>query len=176
LWLAVTAGSATDALEARDRQIRAVVPKQGSELSPAARQRVEDTVVELVDFDGVARAALGKRWDEQTPAKRKRFMQAFTRRFKKAATSQVDFFRSTQTTFGAERPEGDDVKVPSTVTIKGEPTQVDYRMRKIGGAWRIEDIVVDDVSTVEDYRSAFAKIINERGFDGLISRLEKEEK
>jgi phospholipid transport system substrate-binding protein len=173
VWLTAVAQTATDALESRDRQIRTVIPSKGNELTATQRQKIEDTVGQLVDFEGVAKASLGKHWDEEPLAKRQKFMQVFTRRFKKAAAEQVDFFRSTQTKFGKERPEGDDVMVPSTVTIKGEPTDVDYRMRQLAGAWRIEDIVVDEVSTVEDYRSAFAKIISENGFDGLISRLEK---
>ena len=45
------------------------------------------------------------------------------------------------------------------------------RMREQKGAWRIVDIVVDDVSTVENYRSSFNRIIKKEGMDGLIARL-----
>ena len=55
--------------------------------------------------------------------------------------------------------------------MKGEPTHIDYRMHEEKGAWRIIDIVVDDVSTVENYRSSFNRIVKKEGMDGLISRL-----
>ena len=72
-----------------------------------------------------------------------------------------------------EKQEGDDTLVPTEVTVKGEPTKVDYRMREAAGSWHIVDIVVDDVSTVENYRSSFNRIIKKEGMDGLIARLNK---
>ena len=65
------------------------------------------------------------------------------------------------------------MKVPTEVTIKGEPTHIDYVMRRSGGDWRIVDIIVDDVSTVDNYRSSFGRIIKKEGMDGLIARLNK---
>jgi len=44
-------------------------------------------------------------------------------------------------------------------------------MQRQGETWRIVDIVVDDVSTVENYRSSFNRIIKKEGMDGLIARL-----
>ena len=46
-------------------------------------------------------------------------------------------------------------------------------MRRSAGDWRIVDIVVDDVSTVDNYRSSFGRIIKKEGMDGLINRLNK---
>jgi len=55
--------------------------------------------------------------------------------------------------------------------VKGEPTRIDYRMRQENGNWRIVDIIVDDVSTVDNYRASFNRIIKKEGMDGLIARL-----
>lgn len=173
LWLAATL-SPTQALEGREKSIRASIPEKGSSLTPAAKHKVEQSATELVDLEGIAKAALKSHWDEQAPAKRQKFMKVFTARFRKAAAEQLDFYRTTSTKFAEEKKVGDDVIVPSTLVVKGEPTQVDYRMRQVRGAWRIEDIIVDEVSTVQDYQSAFARIIKEKGFDGLIARLEKD--
>jgi ABC-type transporter MlaC component len=35
------------------------------------------------------------------------------------------------------------------------------------------DVVVDGVSTVENYRSSFNRVISKEGVDGLIKKLEK---
>ena len=119
LLLAATAQAetATEALKARDAEIRAALPPQGTEPTAATRQKMESIVTKAVDLEGMA-------------------------------------------TF-----------VPTEVLVKGEPTHVDYRMREEKGAWRIVDIVVDDVSTVENYRSSFNRIIKKEGMDGLIARL-----
>jgi phospholipid transport system substrate-binding protein len=165
--------SATDALKARDAEVRAQLPPPGTELTPKMRAKLEDTLTKAVDIEGMAKSALGKHWDEQSPEKRKKFLKAFLSRFKKVSGDQLDSYRSSKTEFGPEEREGDLVKVPTTLTVKGEPTRVVYVMRQVGNSWRIVDIIVDDVSTVQNYRSSFSKIIAKEGFDALIARLSK---
>jgi phospholipid transport system substrate-binding protein len=165
------AETATEALKARDAEIRAALPKQGTEPTPATRKKLETIVTQAVDLEGMAKQALGKTWDETSPAKRKKFLDAFVGRFRKATGEQLDQYRSTQIKYYPEKKDGDEVIVPSDVTVKGEPTHIEYRMREQNGSWRIVDIVVDDVSTVDNYRSSFNRIVKKEGMDGLISRL-----
>jgi len=173
MLLAATAQAetATEALKARDAEIRAALPKQGTEPTPATRKKLEGIVTRAVDLEGMAQAALGKTWNETSAAKRKKFLDAFVGRFRKATGEQLDQYRSTSIKYFPEKTEGDDTVVPSEVTVKGEPTHIDYRMHEEKGAWRIVDIVVDDVSTVDNYRSSFNRIVKKEGMDGLIARL-----
>jgi len=173
LLIAATAQAetATEALKARDAEIRAALPPQGTEPTPATRQKLENIVTKAVDLDGMAKSALGKTWSETPPAKQKKFLEAFKSRFRKATGEQLDQYRSTSIKYFPERTEDDDTIVPTEVLVKGEPTHIDYRMRQHNGTWRIEDIIVDDVSTVENYRSSFNRIIKKEGMDGLIARL-----
>ncbi len=173
LLLAATAQAetATGALKARDAEIRAALPKQGTEPSPEQRKKLENIVTRAVDLEGMAKSALGKTWTETPPAKRKKFLDAFKGRFRKATSEQLDQYRSTEVKYLPEKKEDEDTIVPTEVTVKGEPTHIEYRMRQEGGDWRIVDIVVDDVSTVENYRSSFNRIIKKEGMDGLIARL-----
>jgi phospholipid transport system substrate-binding protein len=175
LLAAAESTSATDALKARDAEVRAAAPAKGAALTPASRQKLENILTRAVDLEGVARAALGKNWDDATPAVRKKFLDAFKDRFRKATADQfTNDYQGTEVKYLAEvaADEGA-VKVPTEVVIKGEPTHIDYVMRRSGGDWRIIDIVVDDVSTVENYRSSFGRIIKKEGMDGLITRLNK---
>lgn len=169
------ASTATQALKARDAEVRATVPAKGAELTPATRTKLENILTRAVDLDGVARAALGKSWDDAKPALRKKFLDAFKQRFRKATADQfTDDYRGTDVKYLPELPADEGaVKVPTEVTIKGEPTHIDYVMRRSGGDWRIVDIIVDDVSTVDNYRSSFGRIIKKEGMDGLIARLNK---
>jgi phospholipid transport system substrate-binding protein len=167
-------GSATAALKARDAEIRAALPAKGEPLSPAQRQKMENILTRAVDLEGVAKAALGKNWEEATPAQRKKFLDAFKQRFRKATADEfTDDYRGTEVKYLPEQPDGDAVKVPTEVVIKGEPTRIEYVMRRQGTEWRITDIVIDDVSTVENYRSSFGRIIKKEGMNGLIARLNK---
>jgi phospholipid transport system substrate-binding protein len=172
---AAGASTATEALKARDAEVRATVPAKGVELTAATRQKLETILTRAVDLEGVARAALGTNWDDATPAQRKKFLDAFKQRFRKATADQfTDDYRGTEVKYLPEVPADDGaVKVPTEVVIKGEATHIDYVMRRSAGDWRIVDIVVDDVSTVDNYRSSFGRIIKKEGMDGLINRLNK---
>jgi phospholipid transport system substrate-binding protein len=165
--------SATEALKARDAEVRSQLPPAGTELTPERRAKLQDTLTKAVDVEGMAKSALGKHWDEQPPAKRKKFLKAFLARFKRVSGDQLDSYRNSKTVFLPEEKEADAVRVPTELTVKGEPTRVVYAMRPAGNGWRIVDIIVDDVSTVQNYRSSFAKIIAKEGFDALIARLSK---
>lgn len=163
----------TDTLKTRDNEIRQVLPPSGQEPSAQQRKQIESAVLKAVDVEAMAKDALGKNWVNQPGKKRQKFVDAFRARFKKATSQQLDLYRSAQTQYGAEQKVDDDnVKVPTQLTVKGEPTNVTYAMRKEPQGWRIVDIVVDGVSTVQNYRSTFNKIIAKEGFDGLISRLQ----
>lgn len=168
---AAHAETATEALKARDAEIRAALPKEGTEPTPAQRKQIEGILTRAVDLEGMAKSALGNTWAETPPAKRKKFLDAFINRFRKATGEQLDQYRSTAVKYLPETKVDDDTMVPTEVAVKGEPTRIDYRMHPATGGWRIVDIVVDDVSTVENYRSSFNRIIKKEGMDGLISRL-----
>ncbi len=166
--------SATDVLKARDAEVRALLPKAGEELSPSRREQIENVLIRTVDLEAMAKAALGKNWDQQPPAKRKKFMQAFVSRFKRLTGDQIAAYRESKTEFLPEEKDGGDrIIVPTVLVVKGEPTHVDYLMQPTRDGWKIVDIIIDEVSTVENYRGSFSKVIAREGFDALIAKLSK---
>ncbi len=175
LILGLAAGSgATEALRARDAEIRAALPPSGAEVTPAARRRIEAIVTRAVDTQAIVQAALGKRWSQISAAQRRRLVAAFENRFRRASGSELDAYRSTQIEYLPEaEASGGVLQVPTRVVVKGEPTEIAYAMKQQRSGWRIVDIVIDGVSTVANYRSSFARIISKEGVEGLIKRLER---
>lgn len=169
----VTPPTATDAIKARDAEIRAALPASGKTLTPEVKKRVETILTRAVDLEGMAKAALGKHWEAQSKAKQREFLDVFRTAFRNAISGQTDYYKSSTTVFGPEEKDGERIKIPTTLTVKGEPTHVVYTMKQEGNDWRIVDITVDEVSTVENYRASFGRIITKEGFDGLIARLKK---
>ena len=170
--LATAPQSATDILKARDAQIRKTLPASG-DLTPSARDQLQDAVMKIVDTEAMAKASLGKTWESESPAEQKRFLKVFDRRLRQAVTQEVDFFNSSQIDYKAELQTSEGTQVPTEMTVKGDVTKVDYVLRRIGSGWRIVDIVVDGVSTTANYRTSFGKVIAKEGWNGLIARLSK---
>jgi len=167
------AESATEALKARDAEIRAALPPKGQEITPEVRARLEDIVRKTVDVHGMVQAAMAESWGKATDAQRKRVQAAFEKRFSRLSGDQLDRYRSSAIAYGTEVDSGGGaVRVPTQVDVMGEPTEIAYAMRRQKDGWRIEDVLVDGSSTVADYRASFAKTIAKDGIDGLIRRLE----
>lgn len=167
------AESATEALRARDAEIRAALPPKGQDLSPDVRARLEDIVRKTVDVRGMVEAAMAESWGKATDAQRKRVEAAFEKRFSRLSGDQLERYRSSAIAYGSEVDAGGGaVRVATKVDVMGEPTEIAYAMRRQKDVWRIEDVLVDGSSTVADYRASFAKTIAKDGIDGLIRRLE----
>lgn len=176
LLLAAT-GEATAALQARDAELRAALPPAGAAVTAEIQSRLEAIVSRALDVPHMLAAALDTRWARLTELQRKRLQDAFGRKLRHAAGSGLDDYRASTVSYGAEaaRPGGL-VEVPTRIAARGETSEVTYTMRRAGGTWRIVDITVDGVSTVENYRGSFAKIIAKDGVEGLLQRLERPER
>jgi phospholipid transport system substrate-binding protein len=48
---------------------------------------------------------------------------------------------------------------------------VDYRLSQDGGVWRVQDILLDDVSLAANLQSQFNKIITENSYAELLRRM-----
>jgi phospholipid transport system substrate-binding protein len=173
LLAAAAGGTATESIQKRDAEIRAVLPPIGTEPTDAQKKQAQELLTKFIDFPGMAKAALGRQWEKMSEAKRKELLDAFTKRLKQASLGQIDFYRSTEIKYEPEAAEGEVTKVPTAMVVKGEPTHVTYAMKQGKAGWMIEDIVIDDLSTIETYKTQFSKVIAKEGVDGLITRLNK---
>jgi phospholipid transport system substrate-binding protein len=74
--------------------------------------------------------------------------------------------------YGKEAVDGDYAEVQSKIlTAKGEEYALNYRLRQAGKEWKIYDVVVENISIVNNYRSQFNRIIANQSYDELIRRL-----
>ena len=68
-------------------------------------------------------------------------------------------------------PGEDEVVVRTEVRGKGAPIELDYRLERSGGTWKIYDVNVLGLWLAENCRSVFAQDIGAVGIDGLIAKL-----
>ena len=139
---------------------------------------VDTKVMPYVDFQRMTASAVGRYWRQATPEQQKRLQEEFkillVRTYSgalaqvKDQTVQLKPMRST--------PEDTEVVVRSEVRGKGDPIQLDYRLEKTPGGWKIYDVNVLGVWLVENYRNSFAQEIGANGVDGLIAKLAERNK
>ncbi|PZO15993.1 MAG: hypothetical protein DCF26_12110 [Burkholderiales bacterium] len=134
---------------------------------------VDTKILPSVNFTRMTSSAVGRFWRQATPEQQKQLQDEFKILLVRTYSGALGEVKDQTVTFKPMRskPEDTEVVVRSEVRGKGEPIQLDYRMEKSAGGWKIYDINVLGVWLVETYRTQFAQEINAKGIDGLIASL-----
>ena len=56
---------------------------------------------------------------------------------------------------------------------KGDSYAVDYRLLRVGGKWRVYDVVAEGISLVNNYRSQFNRVMANSSFEELIRKMKE---
>ena len=139
---------------------------------------VDSKIMPNVNFIRMTAAAVGRNWRQATPEQQKRLQEEFkallVRTYSGALTQVKDQTISVKPLRATAADT--EVVVRTEVLGRGDPVQLDYRMEKVGTAWKIYDLNVLGVWMVETYRTQFAQEINAKGIDGLIAALAERNK
>lgn len=139
---------------------------------------VDAKVLPNVNFQRMTASAVGRNWRQATPDQQRRLQEEFKNLLiytYAGAISQIKD-QSVEVKPLRARPEDTDVVVRTVVRGKGEPIQIDYRLEKAGGSWKIYDVNVLGAWLVQTYQNTFAQEVTASGIDGLIAKLAERNK
>ena len=134
---------------------------------------VDSKIMPNVNFTRMTASAVGRSWRQATPEQQKRLQDEFKNLLVRTYAGALSQLQDQTTNVKPLRSQAGDTEVIVRTEIlgRGEPIQLDYRMEKTAGGWKIYDINVLGVWLVETYRTQFAQEISARGIDGLIATL-----
>ena len=134
---------------------------------------VDSKIMPNVNFTRMTASAVGRSWRQATPEQQKRLQDEFKNLLVRTYAGALSQLQDQTTNVKPLRSQAGDTEVIVRTEIlgRGEPIQLDYRMEKTAGGWKIYDINVLGVWLVETYRTQFAQEISARGMDGLIATL-----
>ncbi len=136
---------------------------------------------ELIDFDALARATLGKKWDVLSSKDRARYTDAlrgameanYLSKMRQGKSSDVDKVKSEVL---SEEPQGDRRLVKTRVSSGQDTASIDYLMEKEKKGWRAVDVLTEGVSLAETYRDQVSRLMAKKNFEAVITALEKKRK
>ena len=134
---------------------------------------VDSKIMPNVDFRRMTASAVGPTWRQATPEQQKRLQDEFKTLLVRTYSGALEQVNDQMISVKPQRAAATDteVVVRTEVRGRGDPIQLDYRMEKTAGGWKIYNLNVLGVWLVETYRSQFAQEISAKGVDGLISTL-----
>jgi phospholipid transport system substrate-binding protein len=139
---------------------------------------VDAKVMPHVNFQRMTASAVGRYWRQATPEQQKRLEDEFKVLLVRTYSGALAQVRDQTVQLKPTRPGSDpnEVVVKTEIRGQGEPVQLDYRLEKASGDWKIYDVNVLGVWLVENYRNSFAQEIGANGIDGLINKLAERNK
>lgn len=139
---------------------------------------VDSKIMPNVNFTRMTASAVGRNWRQATPEQQKRLQDEFKSMLVRTYAGALSQVKDQTINLKPLRAQAGDAEVIVRTEImgRGEPIQLDYRMEKTAGGWKIYDLNVLGVWMVETYRTQFAQEISARGIDGLIATLAQRNK
>ncbi len=139
---------------------------------------VDAKVMPSVNFKRMTASAVGIHWRKATPEQQQRLQEEFKTLLIRTYSGALTQVKDQTVQFKPMRSKPDDTEVVVRTEIRGQgdPVQLDYRLEKGSGEWKIYDVNVLGVWLVENYRNSFAQEIGASGIDGLIAKLAEKNK
>jgi phospholipid transport system substrate-binding protein len=138
----------------------------------ATVEKLATTLDTFVDFEELARRAMGETWSTLTPAQRKELASEMRSMLRTFYAHRVFGHGQSEVTYGEVTVQGNEATVHTTVTAKRMRIPIAYKLYREARRpqdWRIYDIVTDNISLLESYRVQFAKLMDTQGFDRLLA-------
>ncbi|MGH7770371.1 MAG: MlaC/ttg2D family ABC transporter substrate-binding protein [Candidatus Binatia bacterium] len=145
-------------------------PKHKGEANKEARRKLlREAIFPRFDFPEMAKRALGAEWGRRTPAEQKEFVKVFTAFLEKASIQNIESYDNERFIFTGEKTSDSHAEVEGKIlNARGEETKITYLLHRIGGEWKVYDLVVAGISFVSNYRSQFSRLIRQSSYEGLL--------
>lgn len=137
-------------------------------------ERLREIVKPIFDFEEMAKRSLGAHWRRLSQSKREEFVTLFTDYLEQTYANRVDLYDGQKAIFLNESVDQNYARVDSKVhSKKGEEFSVIYKLHVTDKGWKVYDVVVENISIVNNYRSQFNRVISNSSYDELIKKIKQ---
>jgi phospholipid transport system substrate-binding protein len=136
--------------------------------------RLREIVYPLFDFDEMAKRSLGTHWRRLDSRQQKEFVIVFTDLLEKTYADRIDLYDEQKVVYTGETLDNSFAEVQTRIVGKnGESYAIVYRLHRVGGKWKIYDVLAENISVVSNYRSQFQRVLANSSFEELIARMKE---
>jgi phospholipid transport system substrate-binding protein len=173
--LPASAGAPTEQVRGTVDNVLAVLknPDLKSETKQSERrQQLRGAIYSRFDFTEMAKRSLGSHWRRLSPAEQQEFTEIFAELLEHAYVDKIEAYNDEKFVYVRELEDKEYAEVKTKiVTRKSEEFAINYKLRAAGAEWKIYDVVVENISLVNNYRSQFNRVIAGSSYKELVRRL-----
>ena len=162
-------------IEDRHVEIRRYLSESPELSADQVREEVRKVLLTFVDFDRVGQMAFKRHFEKLSDARKKSYVEAFRGLVQATYLKRLEPGKKFEMSFRGE-PDvvKDKARVRTTIKSGDHEVDVDYLLyRGEDGRYRAYDLVIDEVSMARNYRREFNRLFKDKGFKGLLGRLQE---
>ena len=100
------------------------------------------------------------------------FVQLFKQLLEGSYINNIQKYNGEKIVYTSETQEQDYAHVDTKlIPQEGEPITINYHLHKVGEEWKVYDVVIDNISIVNNYRAQFARLLGKNSFPEMLARL-----
>ena len=170
------AGEATAQLSSTiDEFVGILVRTPVSELrSKGLPERALKLINGRFDFSEMTRQSLGSHWQALNPAQQREFIDAYRQMLLRFFGRSVRSSGDETIQYQREVQDGGRTSVETKVVSgSGQNLAIHYWLHDVGGQWKVYDVVIDNISIVNNYRAQFERIIAKTSVLALLEKIKQ---
>jgi phospholipid transport system substrate-binding protein len=145
---------------------------KGESAKAIKREKLEVIYEQMFDEVELSMRTLGGNWSKLNPAQQKEFIQLYRQVLEKAYIDKILSYSDEKIVFSKENMlSNNQAEVQTKVITSSKEIPIFYRVILKGGTWKVYDVVVENVSLVQNYRSQFNSILAKNTPDQLLETL-----
>ena len=165
------AGEPTDQLRSEIDQLYRALQQPAP--SRNGEREARDVLDRMFDWTRMAEASLRGHWQQRTAAERAEFTGLFADLFRRVYVSRIHVVDASKFQYLGDVIDRERATVKTKILTKqGSTIDVDYTVRLGDGQrWRVQDVRVEQVSLIDNYRTQFNTFIARTSYEALVQKL-----
>lgn len=129
----------------------------------------------IFDYHLMAQLSLSKKYKTLSPSQQKEFDVAFEKNLKRSFTDKLHLYKDeTMKVLGGQKTKANRYNLKTSIILDGKIHYITFKFHEFNQDWKIYDVDILGISVIQTYRSQFADIISQEGFEKLLQKLESE--
>lgn len=174
---AANAGVPTEQVRGTVDQVIAILADPSLKAESKQKERREQlrrVIFARFDFAEMAQRSLGPEWRRRTPAEQQEFVNLFTDLLQDNYIGTIESYSGDKVGYNRELQEKDNAEVQTTLTTRGEAAySINYRLRLVDKDWKVYDVIIENISVVNNYRSQFNRVISKSSYQELLRTMKE---
>lgn len=140
------------------------------------RRQLRQVISQRFDFAEMAKRSLGQHWARRNASEQEEFVKLFTDLLEDSYVNKIESYNGEKVQYNREKEDGGSAEVETKIiTKKGEEFSINYKLHPVGKEWKVYDVVVENISLVNNYRSQFNRILTNSSYEDLVQKMREKQ-